>query len=694
MKNSEQKLPINISAFDLLYDKNMLYVDKTKIIYNIVSTAGRYFLSRPRRFGKTLLISLMTALFMGKKEYFKDLWIGKSKQWDFKPYPILLFDFNGISHDTPDQLKKGLENALEEIARDYKVLLNQSELKEKFLELILQLRKKYNSRVVVLVDEYDKPIIDHLGKKKKYMKIAKKNRDILKSFFGTLKGAKVDSSLYFLFITGVSKFSHTSIFSELNNLTDLTMDKEYASLLGYTEEEVTQYFHKWINKWSSDKNVSESIILEKLRRHYDGFRFSASTQKVYNPISILFSLRQQDYRNYWFKTATPSFLINLLVEKNFFLPEIESLTLNEDDFTTYELESLDPLALMFQTGYLTIKNVTEDLKFSFDFPNIEVKQAFLRLLMEKYAHISKNEKKSDQFNIYNDLINKRFKIAIHSFQAIFDTIPYSKEQDSMWFHRFFYIMFRNSCTESRTLNTEDKIILRFETEQSIVIVGFSCELDVKELLKSLREYKSTKDDEKEINYLSIYFDKEKRKITKWEQENNVPELLKVPEHMVKSVKVTKIFLASSSDLSDERKEIALWISRKNRTLLKENMFLELVIWEELLHSLQNKSIQDYFNNEMLDCDIVLALFYTKVGKFTKQEFDLAYDNLKAGKKPKFLFVGFKITPPEKITKDYIEIIGLREKIENNEQLYISFDSTDSLILKLDNQINKIIQERK
>ena len=692
MRDNKKQLPINIASIEQIYDNNMIYVDKTEIIYNIVSRAGRYFLSRPRRFGKTLLISLINVLFQGEKKYFKDLWIGKNDHWDFKPYPILLFDFNGIANANSKKLQQALGNTLEITADKYGIKLRQSELKAKLIELILKMKKKYNTRIIVLADEYDKPIIDHLGAGDKRLKIAKKNRTALKSFFGTFKNADVENAVHFLLITGVSKFSHTSIFSELNNLTDLTMNKKYAALLGYTEEEIIKYFQQWINKWSLDKKIPESNILKKLQRHYNGFRFSTSNQQVYNPISILNSLDSQDYSNYWFDTATPSFLINLLVEKNFYIPKIESLSLYKKSFTTYELEALDPLALMFQTGYLTIKNVINETKFNFDFPNIEVKQAFLNLLMEKYGRISSEEGNYDQFNIHDDLKNKQFNIAINSFQAIFDTVPYSEEQDSMWFHRFFYMMFRNACPDSRTLDSKDKIILKFETDQSVVIVGFSCDLNANELLKCLLKSKYAESDEKEINYLSIYFDKEKRKISNWQQDSNIPKYLKISKDLAGTVKTTKIFLASSSDLLEERKEIALWVSRKNKMLLKKNQFLELVIWEELLHSFQGQRVQDYFNKEMLGCDIVVVLFYSKIGKFTQEEFNLAYNKLKSGKKPDFLFVGFKTTPPKKITKDYIEIITLREKIENDEQLYISFDYTDSLILKLDNQINKIIHE--
>ncbi|KPA11545.1 ATPase AAA [Candidatus Magnetomorum sp. HK-1] len=695
--SSLNPLPVNISSFDKMSDYNMIYVDKTHMIHPLVSLPGQFFLSRPRRFGKSLLVSLLKHLFLGNRKYFEHTWIVQSNQWNFTPYPVLVFDFNEISHDHPDQFKQMISNAMDRMAKAYELKLYQTELKEKLIELIDELHIKYNSHVIILVDEYDKPIIDHLGGDDKRLQIAKENRRILKNFFGTFKGESVASLVPFLFITGVSKFSQVSIFSELNNLTDLTMDKRFNTLLGYTSDEIRRYFHPWIEKWAMDQGVTEANIYQNLKDHYDGFRFSKAPDKVYNPISILNALNIQDYKNYWFETATPTFLINLLDQQNFSIPRIETITLQEKHFSSYDLENLNPTALMFQTGYITIKDIQEYQHFtnySFDFPNIEVKQSFLELLIIKYGRLSKNAYASNHLTIYDDFIHKRFELAIQTIQDVFQRIPQFDHQTNEWFHQFFYMMIRSACPFTRTFNISDKIVIMIESEQTIILTAFSCIHSGDELITFLNHEQNIKNlvqSDKEIFIISMYFDIQKRVIEDWTYEHINPKTVEIPEEQKSSVKIIKLFLASSSDLANERNGLGLWINRKNKILLKNNLFIDLVVWEDLLHSFQGQRIQDYFNTEMLACDIVVALFYSKIGAFTKEEFELAYENLKAGKKPRYLFVGFKTTPPETINNEYIEILQLREKIQQNEQLYLSFDSMDQLILKLNDQLEKVIE---
>ncbi|KPA11373.1 ATPase AAA [Candidatus Magnetomorum sp. HK-1] len=694
-----KSLPVNISSFDKMSDYNMIYVDKTHLIYPLVSLPGQYFLSRPRRFGKSLLVSLLKHLFLGNRKYFEHTWIVQNKQWDFKPWPVLVFDFNEISHDNPNQFKQMISNAMDRMAKAYELKLYQTELKEKLIEFIDELHKKYNRHVIVLVDEYDKPIIDHLGGDDKRLQIALENRRILKNFFGTFKGESVASLVPFLFITGVSKFSQVSIFSELNNLTDLTMDKRFNTFLGYTSDEIRRYFHPWIEKWAMDQGITEASIYQNLKDHYDGFRFSKGPDKVYNPISILNALNIQEYKNYWFQTATPTFLINLLDNSNYSLPKIETITLIEDDFSSYEPDNLNPSALLFQTGYVTICDAqtnNNETKYRFDFPNIEVKKSFLKLLMIKYGRLSKDDNLSDHFKIYQDFIHKRFELAIQTIQDVFQRIPKFDHQTNDWFHQFFYMIIRSACPFTRTLNISDKMVIMIESEQSIILTAFSCIHSGAELITCLNHEQNINNlinSDKEIFIIGMNFNIQKRMIEDWTYEHINPEPVEIPEKQKSSVKIIKLFLASSSDLANERSGIGLWINRKNKLLLKNNLFIDLVVWEDLLHSFQGQRIQDYFNKEMLACDIVVALFYSKVGAFTKEEFELAYENLKIGKKPHYLFVGFKDAQisTSDITKEYLEILQLREKIQQNEQLYLSFDSMDQLILKLNDQLEKVIE---
>ena len=692
MNSAKKQLPLNISSFKTIYEENRIYVDKTPLIHKFASVTGQYFLSRPRRFGKSLLVSLLKFLFMGQKEYFKGLWIYDN--WDFKPLPVLMFDFNSIGHMTKRELETSLRETLDKHAEKFEISLKQQILTSRFSELILKLAEKHG-KIVILVDEYDKPLIDHIGLGEERLNIAIENRSTLKSFFGVLKDNDVSDVLRFLFLTGVSKFSHISIFSELNNLTDLTMDKEYACLLGYTEDEINRYFQPWIDRWAQNQEISDPEIKDKLRRHYDGFRFTVTEEKVYNPISILNALKNQDYQAYWFETATPTFLANLIMEKNFYLPKVETESLPKESFSTYELDNLAPIAIMHQTGYLTFKDINfinDTAIFTFDFPNIEVKQAFLKFLMIKYGHPGTYK----HLNLAQHLINKDFDRFIQTVQSVFDQVPKTDRQDTYRFHQFFYMIFRSACPESHTINIDNKIVIVYENGNSVFLTGFSCLQNSDDIMKCLHDKQLYRARDKHIYYLSINFDIKTKKIIQWEQEHYIPALVQTPDNIAASVKKIRLFLASSAELEEERKEIALWLSRKNRQLIEHNKFIELIVWEELLHSFRETRIQDYFNEWMLSCDIMIALFYTKVGNFTLEEFSLAYENLKAGKNPRYLFAGFKQAKIEidRIGIDYIEVLRLKEKIKQQEQIYFSFDSADSLILQLDKQFKLICAKNK
>ena len=345
----EKFLPVGIQSFEQMITGNFLYVDKTRYIYDMVRPPqGFYFLARPRRFGKSLTVSTFEALFKGKRNLFADLQIVRT-DWEWQCFPVLKIDFTQINSETPEKLEASLLNYVYEISDSEDIKHSIRSLPDCFVRLIIRLAAKYQKPVVVLADEYDKPIIDHLGKGEKQLEIAKNNRDKLKQFFGVLKGGDVSAVLRFVFITGVSKFSRVSIFSELNNLEDITMAESYTALLGYTKDELETYFKPFVKRLAEKRGDSEKEIMTKLARYYDGYRFSESDIRVYNPFSVLSALKKKAFKNYWFETGTPSFLINLLRENNWYLPGIEGMQATEAVFSTYELENLQPEALLFQT---------------------------------------------------------------------------------------------------------------------------------------------------------------------------------------------------------------------------------------------------------------------------------------------------------------------------------------------------------
>jgi len=520
-----QTLPIGDSSFESINQNNCLYVDKTKHIYQMLEKGKYYFLSRPRRFGKSLTVSTLRCLFQGKKELFDGLWIVKNINWEWKKYPVITLDFNGITHDTPHNLKLSLKNNLKKIAQKFDTNLSETFLKEQFKELILSLNKKSKAQVVILVDEYDKPIIDYLGKGGKGLEIAKANREILKNFFGVIKDIDVLRVLRFVFITGVSKFSRVSIFSELNNLDDITMNRHYADMLGYTQEELENFFADHISIFAKELNQSTDQVINRLKLEYNGYRFSEKNVSVYNPFSVLKALNEMAYKKFWFETGTPKFLINLLRETNWDIPAIESMQATESVFSVYEIENLQPEALLFQTGYVTIKDVDEGL-YSFIYPNQEVKTAFLENLFYSYTN---KTKESQRFILLSKFLYKEdFDSFFNTITAIFASIPYHLEskRDEAYYHTLFYLMVCGSGinAQSEIADCTGRIDLLITFSDKIFIIEFKCNQNAHLALKQIREKgydRKFQDSGKKIMLVGINFDTEKRNISEWKVEKNI-----------------------------------------------------------------------------------------------------------------------------------------------------------------------------
>ena len=370
MKN----LPVSIQTFSDLMTQNYLYVDKTKEIYNLFARGGKYyFLSRPRRFGKSLLISTLNEIFSGNKELFKGLWIYDKIEW--KTYPVIYIDFSHISFQTPQVLEMELNIKLEKIAKTFNINLDQRrDYQGKFEELIEKLSAK--ERVAILIDEYDKPIINFIETEEKEIALA--NRKVLKKFYSVLKGS--DRYIRFVFITGVSKFSRMSIFSDLNNLNDITIDDHFSMLLGLTQDELLKYFDDRIHRLSQKMNMSKNDFLGHVKQWYNGYSWDGH-HFLYNPYSILNFFSKNRFSNYWFASATPTFLVNHMKNRKKDITALEREEVDEAIFESYDIENLEVLSMLFQTGYLTIKDIIPvgiKSKYVLSYPNEEVKESFLK----------------------------------------------------------------------------------------------------------------------------------------------------------------------------------------------------------------------------------------------------------------------------------------------------------------------------
>jgi hypothetical protein len=373
MKN----LPIGIQSFEDLRSNNYLYVDKTEVIHRIISTGKVYFLSRPRRFGKSLLISTIDALFRGQKELFEGLYI--YDKWDWaQQNPVIRLDFSGRN---TANIASSLNSFVNEMAEDYSVNLNSPDLPDRFSELIKKLHKSTGQQVVVLVDEYDKPITDYLSEPD----MMKSNQRILHDFYQVLKGA--DEHLRFVFMTGISKFSGLSIFSALNSLNDITLNNKYASICGYTQEELECNFTEYLDDVAQYFSMSRKELLDAIRTRYNGYSWDGETS-VYNPFSTLLFFDNREFDNYWFRTGTPTFLINLLKNRNQIKPVLSPVISDAITFNTYDPLNIAEIPLLFQTGYLTIKQkilVNNEPQYTLDLPNWEVRYAFMNYLLSAYS---------------------------------------------------------------------------------------------------------------------------------------------------------------------------------------------------------------------------------------------------------------------------------------------------------------------
>jgi len=379
-----------IYTFEKLITEGKLYVDKTKYIYNIAKeSSGYYFLSRPRRFGKSLTVSTLDALFHGKKELFKGLYIYDT-DYDWKEYPVIHIDFGRIDITDRNTMSSGLSKMLRRIADGYGISLDEESAPNLFESLIFGLNQKFNAQVVLLIDEYDKPILDHMNSPEE----AEKYRNYMDSFYQVIKGS--ESMLRFVFITGVTKFAKVSIFSKLNNIFDISMHEKYAEMFGYTEAELVEYFDEYIDAAVQKIGVEKKELLEDIRTWYDGFRFCEGAEAVYNPVSIgMFMQNSYKFRNYWFSTGTPTFLMKLLRKNCIVLGDLKDAIMSGSSIDTFDVTRLASdkvdkptiIQMLYQTGYLTLDKVLIDIPVTYGlrFPNYEVEQSFSENLLNEYT---------------------------------------------------------------------------------------------------------------------------------------------------------------------------------------------------------------------------------------------------------------------------------------------------------------------
>ncbi|MCB0122586.1 MAG: AAA family ATPase, partial [Caldilineaceae bacterium] len=432
-------LPIGIQTFRKIVEGGYLYVDKTQLIYSLIrNPSGVYFLSRPRRFGKSLLISTLEEIFLGNKELFQGLWLHDS-DYTWPAHPLIRFDFSLERVQSAARMEEVIGHYLEEIAWSYDLELIEGSYQRQFRWLIQQLAKQ--ERVVILIDEYDYPIIDNIENPA----IAAEVRDVLKGFYTVIKA--MDRYVRFVLLTGISKFSRVGVFSGLNNLQDISMNSRYAALPGITQTELESEFSQHLENFAKREVTDRQELLAKIKEWYNGFKFSEEGDPVYNPFSLLLLFETSTFRNYWFETGSPTFLMKLLRDRNYDLQQLQRLQVSEMEMSTYEIDQLQLIPLLFQTGYLTIKEYdTAQQLYTLYFPNYEVEDAFLAWLLNTFSYVRQGLQESHLWQLVDALKADDLTTFFDVLKVFFAQIPYGLQiNQERYYQSIFYIIFTLIC---------------------------------------------------------------------------------------------------------------------------------------------------------------------------------------------------------------------------------------------------------
>ena len=519
-----QNIGIDLADFEYIRKNNLIYVDKTEFLYKIVSENKYYFLSRPRRFGKTLFVDTLEKFYQGKKELFEGLYIF-NQDWNWEEHPIIRLDFNMIPSENREVLNKSLQKIFSKIAARYNIDLIVEEAYYMFPELIEKLYNKFNQDVVILIDEYDKPIISNLKstleENSANLKTIDKNQDYLKMLYDYLK--PLEGYLEKVFITGVSKFSKLSIFSTLNNLIELDQNEEFAEIMGYTEKELDEYFSPYFSKLAEKNNLTIPEFRKKFKQMYNGFRFTEKDSRVYNPFSVGSALKNTRFDNYWFKSGTPTFLIELIKKENFQITNLNNLEVNKNKLDATDIKKLKLIPLLFQTGYLTIKKIKNKEIYKLGYPNLEVEKSLTQNILDEFT----NEKIELPLIYYikKSLINKNLEKFIEQMKSIFAglvniNIPKSLQEREAYYNSLFYLITtlltdNNLNVYSEVLTSEGRIDSIVETDTNIYIIEFKANQGAEIALQQIKDKNYAerfKIKDKGIILIGTNFDTEKRNI--------------------------------------------------------------------------------------------------------------------------------------------------------------------------------------
>ncbi len=516
MKN----LPIGVQDFKKIIEGNAVYVDKTKYIYKLVSEEANsvYFLSRPRRFGKSLMVSLLNYLFEGEEELFRGLYIHDKWNWGRK-YPVLRFDMSSISTDDVKKMEIGLRSGLKRYFEKYEIEYEKEKgIKDIFTDIVIKVSEKAGEKVVILIDEYDKLILDKLEKKEDAGEV----RELMRNFYGGIKA--LDPYLRFVFLTGITKFSKVSVFSELNNLNDISIDYEFNAVAGLTLEEIERDMGCYIERAAGIMDVDRETFLDKMRDWYNGYRWGGR-EGVYNPFSVLNMFWKERFKNYWFESGGSKFITMYVAKREVDIGSLENSYVSEGFDGRYNIEEAPPESFLFQAGYLTIKRVEEG-GYILGIPNLEVKKSLSELLVEaKYFDMDSRERSEKALwyrDIYEGMGTGDVERVIENVKRFFECFGYyGKSKEDEWFYHSHLVQILWGAgvnAKMEEVSRRGRSDIEVERRDKVYVIEVKVNSSAEEALEQIERkgyYKKYENTGKKILKVGINFSTETGNIDDW-----------------------------------------------------------------------------------------------------------------------------------------------------------------------------------
>lgn len=508
--------PIGIQNFEDLRKKGCIYVDKTALVHRLANAGKYYFLSRPRRFGKSLLVSTLETYFKGRKEAFHGLAVEQLEK-DWMEYPVLHLDLNGSKYTVHEDLDVVLAQHLCNWEKEYGITSRFNDAAARFKDVILTAFEKTGRQVVILIDEYDKPIVNNLGKKE----LTESYREVLQGFYSVIKS--MDAQIRFCFLTGVSKIGKLSVFSTLNNLTDISLNADYAGICGISGKELRDYFDESIHKLAQSNDMTVEECYAELKNMYDGYHFSAKSDGMYNPFSLLNTFYAGRFSDYWFETGTPTLLVNVMKQTSFDITTLsDNVIVAEDDLNGMQDIISRPVPLFFQTGYLTIKDYDKEFnEYTLGFPNDEVKTGFLKFIYSYYVPVNPAEGNTTTSKLVRALRAGKSEEFMRILESLFANATYQIQGDSeknFQYAMYIIIELLGEYVQAERATSNGRIDLTIQTKDYIYIIELKVDNTADAALRQIEEKGYAKpfaDDPRRLIKIGVSFSSENRRIEEW-----------------------------------------------------------------------------------------------------------------------------------------------------------------------------------